>query len=350
MDKYIKLCLDGAILIKYEKFDEKIPKITIYMLVFNGAKYLKYSLASIMNQNMQDYELIIVNDKSSDNTSIILQKYRKNDTRIKIINNKQNRGTLYSRTIALINSRGEYIMNLDCDDLYVRQDLFNKIYKTIKIGNYDILEYLGIQGNSFNVFQKNSLLINIWENGDVILQPNVSNYPFKDTYEYRILHNANWLRAVNTEICKKAVKILGENMELRISTTDDYIYTIIIHQIANTIKKLNIFGVFYLDGTITSLQKNKFSKEKLNKGVFDNLFLTQLTFNVTKNTIEGKQNALFIYKIYLNLIYRYIKLSNKENQKYFKIIKKQFLSCEYFTKRQKKTSFCYIMFKFRSNI
>ena len=78
-------------LIKYEN-NEKIPKITIYMLVFNGAKYLKYSLSSIMNQNMQDYEFIIVNDKSSDNTSIILQKYGKNDIRIKIINNKQNKG------------------------------------------------------------------------------------------------------------------------------------------------------------------------------------------------------------------------------------------------------------------
>ena len=336
INKYVKLCLDGKILVKPKKVDENLSKITIYMLVFNGAKYLKYSLASIMNQNMTDYEFIIVNDKSSDNTSAILQEYQNIDSRIKVINNKMNRGTLYSRTIALMNARGEYIMNLDCDDLYVRLDLFNIVYKTFKIGNYDIVEYLGIQGESFDVLQKNSLLINIWENGDVILQPNVSNYPFKDTYEYRLFYNANWLRGVKTEICKKAAKILGENMELRVSTTDDLIYTIIFHQISSTIKKVNIFGVFYLYGTISSLQKNKFSKERLDSGIFDNLFLTQLTFNATKNTTEGKQNALFIYRIFVNLIYRYIKLSNKNNQKYFETIRKQFLSCNYFTKKQKK--------------
>ena len=71
---------------------------------------------------------------------------------------------------------------------------------------------------------------------------------------------------MKTEICKKAAKILGENMELRVSTTDDLIYTIIFHQISSTIKKVNIFGVFYLYGTISSLQKNKFSKERLDGG------------------------------------------------------------------------------------
>ena len=308
------------------------------MLVFNGENYLKYSLASIMNQNMQDYEFIIVNDKSFDNTLKLIQKIKKNDPRIKIINNKQNRGTLYSRTIALMNAQGEYIMNLDSDDLFVRSDLFNMVYKTIKTCNYDILEYLGIQSRSFNFSQDNELLINSWEKGDVILQPDVSNYPFKNTYEYRIIYGANWLRAVKTEIYKKAVKILGEKIELRVSTTDDFSYTIIIHQIASTIKKLNIFGIFYLYETNSSLQKNKFSKEGLNKGIFDNLFLIQLTFNVTKNTIEGKQNALFIYKFFISLIYKYVKNGeiNKENQKYFKTIQKQFLLCNYFTEDEKK--------------
>ena len=195
-----------------------------------------------------------------------------------------------------MNARGEYIMNLDSDDLFVKPDLFDIVYKTIKFGDYDILEYLGIIGNSFNDSQKNGIITNIWENGDVIFQPDVSNYPFKDTYEYRIIYGANWLRAVKTEIYKKAVEILGENMELRVCTTDDFIYTIIIHQIASTIKKLNIFGVFYLSDTVSSLQKNKFSKKVFNKAVFDNLFLTQLTFNVTKNTTEGKQNALYDIK------------------------------------------------------
>ena len=181
--------------------------------------------------------------------------------------------------------------------------------------------------------------MNIWDKGDIIFQPDVSNYPFKNNYKYRLLFNANWLRAVKNEVYKSAVKILGNNMELRVCTTDDYTYTIIIHQIANTIKKLNVFGVYYLSATANSLQKNKFKNKGGNDGIFDSLFLIQLTFNVTKNTREGKENALFIYKTFIHLISKYINSTNEKNKQYFKTIQKQFLSSHYYTEKQKKDLF-----------
>ena len=130
----------------------------------------------------------------------------------------------------------------------------------------------------------------------------ISNYPLKNTHQYRIINNANWLRAVKNEIYKKAVKILGNNMELRVCTTDDFTYTIIIHQIADTIKKINIFGVYYILNTASSLQKNQFKNESINDGIFDVLFLFKLAFNVTKNTKDGKDNALYLYKFYFKII------------------------------------------------
>ena len=233
------------------------------MLIYNGERYLNYSLPSILNQNMSEYEFITVDDNSKDNTLQILQKLKDQDQRIKIIKNKKNRGTLYSRTMAIIYAKGEYIMNLDCDDIYVRQDLFSIICNNTKESNYDIVEYLGIAGNSFNFSKKNLLLVNKWDKEDVIFQPDVSNYPFKNKHEYRIIYNANWLRAIKNDIYKKAVTILGNNMELRVLTTDDFTYTIIIHQIASTIKKIYIFGVYYILGTTSSLQKNRFLKMNL---------------------------------------------------------------------------------------
>ena len=66
------------------------------MLIYNGEKYLNYSLPSIFNQNISEYEFLAVDDNSKDNTLQILQKLKNQDNRIKIIKIKQNRGTLYS--------------------------------------------------------------------------------------------------------------------------------------------------------------------------------------------------------------------------------------------------------------
>ncbi len=92
------------------------PKITIFLPIYNKAKYLNRSISSIQKQTLKDIEIIPINDCSEDNTLEILKKMAKNDTRIKIVNNNKNRGLLYSRAMGIINSNGKYLMNLDPDD------------------------------------------------------------------------------------------------------------------------------------------------------------------------------------------------------------------------------------------
>ena len=92
------------------------PKISVFLPIYNKEKFLYRSIGSIQNQTLKKIEIIPVNDCSEDNTLDILKKIAKNDKRIKIVNNPKNRGLLYSRAMGIINSRGEYIMNLDPDD------------------------------------------------------------------------------------------------------------------------------------------------------------------------------------------------------------------------------------------
>jgi len=66
------------------------PKISVIMSVYNGEKYLREAIESILNQTFRDFEFIIINDGSTDKTSEILSSY--NDPRIVIINNKRNIG------------------------------------------------------------------------------------------------------------------------------------------------------------------------------------------------------------------------------------------------------------------
>ncbi len=67
-------------------------KISVLMSVYNDENLLKESIESILNQTYENFELLICNDSSLDNTSKVLSFYEKNDSRIKVINNKKNIG------------------------------------------------------------------------------------------------------------------------------------------------------------------------------------------------------------------------------------------------------------------
>lgn len=85
------------------------------MSVFNGEKYLSEAIASILGQSFKDFEFLIINDASTDNTEKIIRSHR--DSRIKIIANKKNLGLTKSLNKGLEISKGEYIARQDADDI-----------------------------------------------------------------------------------------------------------------------------------------------------------------------------------------------------------------------------------------
>ncbi|WP_288479595.1 glycosyltransferase family 2 protein [uncultured Clostridium sp.] len=97
--------------------------VSIIMSVYNGEKYLKESIESIINDNFQEWECIICNDNSTDNTKDILNYYCKKDKRFKVINLNKNVGAAIARNIALKESKGKYIAILDSDDLNCKSRL-----------------------------------------------------------------------------------------------------------------------------------------------------------------------------------------------------------------------------------
>ena len=90
---------------------------------------------------MEDFEIILVNDNSNEFSLRIINKMKKEDDRIKIINNHKNMGTLYSRCIGSLNAKGKYIFPLDNDDLFLDEDVFETIYNFASEYKYDIFEF-----------------------------------------------------------------------------------------------------------------------------------------------------------------------------------------------------------------
>lgn len=106
-----------------------MKKVSIIMPLYNAERYLRECLDSIIRQVFHDFELICINDCSSDETLNILNIYRKLDKRIKVFSNMQHQGAAYSRNRGLKEARGEYLLFLDGDDIFDEELLsltFNK--------------------------------------------------------------------------------------------------------------------------------------------------------------------------------------------------------------------------------
>ncbi|MDE9519629.1 glycosyltransferase [Xenorhabdus bovienii] len=92
------------------------PAISVIMSVFNGEEFLSEAINSILNQSINDYEFIIVNDASTDRTTHILSEFQRKDKRIKIINNIGNIGLARSLNAAILVAKGKFIARMDADD------------------------------------------------------------------------------------------------------------------------------------------------------------------------------------------------------------------------------------------
>ena len=128
------------------------PKISVIIPLYNCHNSIVRAIRSVQNQNFSEFELILVNDFSIDNTLYIVKDLEKNDKRIKIINNQKNMGILYSRSIGTLAAKGKYILPLDNDDMFLNNDVFKIIYNEIEKNKVDILYFRGISVWNFNDF------------------------------------------------------------------------------------------------------------------------------------------------------------------------------------------------------
>ena len=100
----------------------KNPKISVVMPAFNQEKFIQTSIESIINQTYQNFEFLIINDGSSDKTLEIIEKFKKKDERIILINrNKGGLAACLNQGISL--SKGQYIARMDADDIALPERL-----------------------------------------------------------------------------------------------------------------------------------------------------------------------------------------------------------------------------------
>lgn len=311
------LILEKKLLIGKINLNINKPKISIFLAIYNKEKYLKRSIGSIQKQTLKDLEIIAVNDGSTDNSLDILNEMRKKDPRIIIINNKKNRGSLYSRAIGILNSNGEYLLSLDPDDEYQGSNNLRYLYNKAKNLNVDVVNFIILYLPNRVKSEK------IYNFNQIVKQPELFDKAFKNNI-LRDFYVTNKL--VKKEVFEKVYNfykpyIYGEKWNY----FEDNIWSILIYKYAKSsvFVNKNIY-YYYLNnesammnrGNILEL-KNLIFRNEMYKKIFNNQNLSQYLLegytellDIFENNINITKENYHIQKMFINNINDLIKNYN----------------------------------------
>ena len=117
----------------------KKSKVSVIMPVYNGERYIREAIKSILNQTYKNFELLIIDDCGQDKSMDIVRAYAKIDDRIRIIYNRSNKGIAYSRNVGLDVCDGEYIAIMDDDDYAFNYRLSKQVEFLDNNPQYDVV-------------------------------------------------------------------------------------------------------------------------------------------------------------------------------------------------------------------
>ena len=97
--------------------------VSVVMPAYNAERYIETAIRSVMAQTYMDWELIVIDDGSSDDTCGVVHRLMAEDPRIQLVQNPENKGVSHTRNRGLDQCRGEYVALLDCDDVWLPEKL-----------------------------------------------------------------------------------------------------------------------------------------------------------------------------------------------------------------------------------
>ena len=131
-------------------------RISIIMPLYNAEKYLAESLESVLNQTFRDFELLCIDDCSTDGTGTILHDFKQKDSRIRIINNSARQGAALSRNTGIKAAKGDYLIFLDGDDIF-DEELLLTTFNTAEATKADIVMFDYMHVNTNEIYIKRNV-------------------------------------------------------------------------------------------------------------------------------------------------------------------------------------------------
>lgn len=267
------------------------PFFSVIMPVYNVENYLESAVNSVLQQSFSDFELILVDDASSDGSWAVCQQLQKADQRVTAISLPQNGGASYARTVGLSKARGQYILFMDSDDT-VCADLFSAAYDEACAFAADVMMY-----NAQEVYVR----------GDGTEFDRVSVcYPKKRIHsaqevqkevisiEKTTLFGYLWNKFYKSELLQRA-GIAFENMPLN----EDFKYNIDLFPFVNSFSSLGIIGYQYYKREGVSLT-GRFVKSYFDLQMMRIRYLTGFyqKQNLYTDTVAGVLASIYVRSVF----------------------------------------------------
>jgi len=275
---------------------------SVVITSYNSSKYIKKTLISLLNQSFKNFEVVLVDDGSTDNTISIVKKFKQQKKlKIKIIELLHKGSPARSRNVGILNSKGKYICFLDADDLFLKNKLF-ELNKTIKFNNLDVYYH--------NVILKH-------KKSNLICKNINKKNPFKDLIfnENKIVLSSSCVK--KSFLIKKKIKF-NENKKL--ISVEDYDFWLQISRHEGSFLLINkILGIYNLNDS--SISKNRYVH-----------FLNTMYLHEKFKKYLVKDNAKYLIKK-LKIILSFFKISIIEkNYLFFLYLLKDMLKFKKFNK------------------
>ena len=159
-EEYSKICEDGVLLDKTKYKRNNNPKISVVIPYYNkGFNTLNMLLRSIQNQSFKDIEIIFVDDGSNEDKIKDILEVMKEENRIILLRHKESKSTLLTRVDGVRYASGEYIIQIDQDDMYLNNLLFEKLYNKSKELDVDIIQFIHFSNDDPKYFKLESVPI-----------------------------------------------------------------------------------------------------------------------------------------------------------------------------------------------
>ena len=265
----------------------KEPFFSIVTTVYNKEKYIKQCILSVLNQTFGDFEFIVVNDCSTDNTLNVLEEFK--DDRIKIHNIANNRGVSFCRNYGLKNACGKYIYFIDSDD-YLEETILKRAYEELCLNPSDMLIF------PYHLYMETKKRVKR-DNSKRMLKPIVNfKKPFcvqSSTKELLELSYEVWNKIFNRDFLCNSSIFFKEDLGF----SEDLVFYCDILAHAKTATYLDAAGYYY----------RFFRKKKFNNDYVVEQF--EKAFGYIKDTIVNKMGEeYYIQKVSSILNYWIIKL------------------------------------------
>ena len=222
------------------------PKVSIIVPVYNVEKYIPKCIESVLAQTFTDWELILVNDGSTDNSGKICDEYALKDNRIKVIH-KENEGVTATRDKGVKTAQGEFLFFIDGDD-YISHDALELFINKQKENDADLVR------GDFVLCDENSNEIN----------STIPKFDFENKYD--------WLRCVIGEggyiwncLIKRYIYINASNLSNEITMSEDLLISFNLFGDLNITNKLNSPTYYYRHHINSACHSYNLSKKKIEK-------------------------------------------------------------------------------------